>query len=259
MLMIISPAKKLDFETPAPFPIFSTPIFLDNAQELVTVLRKVSAGELGRLMKISPDLSELNVQRYRDWHTPFTLENAKQALFAFRGDVYTALDAGSLTDMDVQFAQDHLRILSGLYGLLRPLDLIQAYRLEMGTRLSNVHGKDLYAFWGNTVTSTLNRKFSGETEQTLINLASVEYAKVVQPSDLAGRIINVQFREQKNDVYKIIGIHAKKARGMMSRFIIQNRIDTPEDIKQFNLLGYRYRQSMSSDSEWIFTRNDRPA
>jgi len=254
MLMMISPAKKLDVETPAPVPQFTEPDFLDASQELINSLRMMSAEELGGLMKISPKLAELNARRYRYWHTPFALENAKQALFAFRGDVYTALDADSLSEFDVAFAQDHLRILSGLYGLLRPLDLMQAYRLEMGTRLANVCGRYLYTFWGNTITDALNQAMSGQSDDTLINLASGEYSKAVQPSHLTGRMINVQFREQKDDGYKIIGIHAKKARGLMSRFVIQNRIDTPEDIKQFDQADYRYRADMSTESEWVFAR-----
>jgi len=254
MLMMISPAKKLDMETPVPVPQFTEPDFLDASQELINSLRMMSAEELGGLMKISPKLAELNARRYRYWHTPFALENAKQALFAFRGDVYTALDADSLSEFDVAFAQDHLRILSGLYGLLRPLDLMQAYRLEMGTRLANVCGRDLYTFWGNTITDALNQAMSGQSDDTLINLASNEYSKAVQSSHLIGRVINVQFKEQKDDGYKIIGIHAKKARGLMSRFVIQNRIDVPEDIKQFNLADYRYRADMSTESEWVFAR-----
>jgi len=254
MLMIISPAKKLDMETPAPVSQFTIPGFLNASQELINNLRMMSAEELGGLMKISPELAELNARRYRYWHTPFTLENAKPALFAFRGDVYAALDADSLSESDVDFAQDHLRILSGLYGLLRPLDLMQAYRLEMGTRLSNARGRDLYAFWGNTITDALNQAMSGQSDDTLINLASGEYSKAVQPSRLSGRMINVQFKEQKDDGYKIIGIHAKRARGLMSRFVIQNRIDTPEDIKQFDLADYCYRADMSTESEWVFAR-----
>jgi len=254
MLMMLSPAKKLDVETPAPVSAFTVPEFLDASQELVKSLRMLSAEDLGGLMKISPGLADLNMRRYRYWHTPFTPENAKQALFAFRGDVYAALDADSLSEADIHFAQDHLRILSGLYGLLRPLDLMQAYRLEMGTRLVNMRGRDLYTFWGNTIADALNQALSGEAESALINLASNEYSKAVQSSHLTGRVINVQFKEQKDDGYKIIGIHAKKARGLMSRFVIQNRIDTPEDIKQFNLANYRYRSDMSTDSDWVFAR-----
>jgi len=254
VLTIISPAKKLDVETPASVATFTTLAFPDDSQELVRILRMMSAEELGRMMKISPNLSELNARRYRYWHTPFTLENAKQALFAFRGDVYAALDADSLSEADVQFAQNNLRILSGLYGLLRPLDLMQAYRLEMGTRLANARGRDLYAFWGNTITDALNQTWSGEAEPVLINLASNEYSKAVQPSRLTGRVINVQFKEQRNNGYKIIGIHAKKARGLMSRFVIQNRIDTPEGIKQFDQACYRYRPDMSTESDWVFAR-----
>jgi len=254
MLTIISPAKKLDVEMPALVSAFTTPAFLDASQELVSSLRMMCAEELGRLMKISPGLANLNVRRYRYWHTPFAPDNAKQALFAFRGDVYAALDADNLSGNDVDFAQGHLRILSGLYGLLRPLDLMQAYRLEMGTRLANVRGRDLYAFWGNIITDALNQALSGEAEPVLINLASNEYSKAVQPARLTGRMVNVQFKEQKDDGYKIIGIHAKKARGLMNRFIIQNRIDTPEDIKQFDQAGYRYRSDLTTELNWVFAR-----
>jgi len=254
MLMMISPAKKLDMETPAPVTAFTEPGFLNASQELVNNLRMMSAEELGGLMKISPKLAELNARRYRYWHTPFTPENAKQSLFAFKGDVYAALDADSLSESDVDFAQEHLCILSGLYGLLRPLDLMQAYRLEMGTRLSNARGRDLYTFWGSAITDALNQALDKQADNTLINLASGEYAKAIQFNNIRGRVINVQFKEQKGDGYKIIGIHAKKARGLMSRFVIQNRIDAPEDIKQFNQADYRYRPDMSTDSDWVFAR-----
>ncbi len=254
MLMMIAPAKKLDIETPAPVSTFTTPKFPDDSRELVKSLRMMSAEELGRLMKISPRLAILNARRYRYWHMPFTLGNAKQALFAFRGDVYAALDADSLNEADIHFAQDHLRILSGLYGLLQPLDLMQAYRLEMGTRLSNARGRDLYAFWGRRITDALDQAMSKQGTSTLINLASNEYAKAVQPLRLSGRMIHVQFKEQKDGGYKTIGIHAKKARGLMSRFVIRNRIDIPEDIKQFNQAGYHYRPDMSSASAWVFAR-----
>ncbi|MDX8392022.1 MAG: peroxide stress protein YaaA [Mariprofundaceae bacterium] len=260
MLLLISPAKKLDMEAPAPIGVYSQAQFIDRAAELIDLLRMKSAEELTALMKISPKLTELNRRRYVDWSRPFTQANAKQALFAFRGDVYAALDADSLSEADVDFAQNHLRMLSGLYGLLRPLDLMQAYRLEMGTRLANPCGRDLYAFWGTMLTEALNRALSEQLEQhkrpeqTLINLASNEYAKAVQSADIAGRVIHVQFKEKKDDGYKIIGIHAKKARGMMCRFVIQNRIDAPEAIKQFNLADYRYRPDMSNESDWVFAR-----
>lgn len=254
MLMIISPAKKLDIATCASAAAVSEPALISDAGKLVNGLRMMSAAELGRLMKISPSLSELNVQRYCAWQRPFTRENARQAIFSFRGAVYDALDVDSLTGPEIGFAQDHLRILSGLYGVLCPLDLMQPYRLEMGTRLANVRGRDLYAFWGDVITDTLNQALAGEAEPALINLASNEYSKAVQPHRLTGRMINVRFREQRPDGYKIIGIHAKKARGMMSRFIIQNRIIRPDDIKQFNMSGYRYHLGLSSDSEWSFTR-----
>jgi len=239
---------------PAPVSEFTVPALLDASQELVNSLRLMSVEEIGQLMKISPGLAELNVRRYRYWHRPFTQENAKQALFAFRGDVYAALDADSLCDADVRFARQHLRILSGLYGLLRPLDLMQSYRLEMGARLANVRGKNLYAFWGRTISNALNETLATLQEHTLINLASNEYAKAIQAEHVVKRMITIHFKEQKDNAYKTIGIHAKKARGMMCRFIIQNRIDRPDGIKQFTAAGYRYQPDMSTQQEWVFTR-----
>ncbi len=254
MLMMISPAKKLDMETPALLTRMTVPELLDASQELINSLRMLSVEELGGLMNISPKLADLNVRRYRYWHTPFTLENAKQALFAFRGDVYAALDVDSLCAEDVAFAQQHLRILSGLYGLLRPLDLMQAYRLEMSTRLVNKRGRNLYTFWGHTLTDALNATLAEQREQTLINLASNEYAKAIQLEHVAERVITVYFKEQKDNDYQTIGVHAKKARGMMCRFIIQNRIDAPDGIKQFTEANYRYRSDMSTKLEWVFVR-----
>ena len=254
MLMVISPAKKLDMVSGAPCGACTQPRFIAQAAELMAILREKSEDELAALMHISPKLAALNRRRNLDWSPPFDLSNAKQALFAFRGDVYAALDADTLDDEDVDFAQAHLRILSGLYGLLRPLDLMQAYRLEMGTRLANARGRDLYAFWGDVLTDALNEALAGHAEKTLINLASGEYAKAVRFDQIQGRVIHVHFREQKDDGYRVVGIHAKKARGLMCRFVIQNRIEAPEDIRQFNLAGYGYRQDMSTESDWVFAR-----
>jgi uncharacterized protein len=254
MLFMISPAKKLDMLTPAPIAGHTQPAFLDQAAELAGILRKRSPEELASLMGISPTLAELNARRFRAWQPPFDLLNAKQALFAFRGDVYASLDADSLDRTDIDYAQGHLRILSGLYGLLRPLDLMQAYRLEMGTRLPNARGRDLYAFWGDTLSRALAGKLEGYREKTLVNLASEEYARSVDTGVMPGRVLHIQFREQKDGGYRIIGIHAKRARGMMCRYAIKQRADTPEALQGFNAAGYRYRPEMSTDDTWVFAR-----
>lgn len=254
MLTIISPAKTLDYETPASFRDFSIPAFLDESQQLIHLLRSMNAKEISALMKISPKLAELNAERFRQWQQPFTLVNAKQALFAFRGDVYTGLDADSLSESDMQFAQHHLRILSGLYGLLRPQDLIQPYRLEMGTRLANPQGRNLYEFWGDTVSEALNTTFSGQENKTLINLASNEYFKAVRPAKLKANIVTPVFKEFKGDSYRVIGLYAKRARGMMSRYIISERLDNPEGLKAFNASGYGFMPQFSTDNDWVFAR-----
>ena len=205
-------------------------------------------------MKISEKLSLLNHQRYQDFHQPFTLDNAKQALLSFKGDVYGGIDSDHYDEDDFSFAQQHLRILSGLYGALRPLDLIQPYRLEMGAALSNPQGKNLYAFWDTQVTEQLNQDFSNESTPVLINLASNEYFKVIKPKILNARILTLSFKESKSGVYKTIGIHAKRARGLMTNFIIKNRIVEIDDIKRFELDNYRFNPSLSSEKEWAFTR-----
>ncbi len=254
MLIVISPAKTLDFETPYRAATHSTPLFMDEAAALVRILRGLSVEDLGRLMKLSPQLAELNVARHQAWQQPFTVENARPAIFAFRGDVYMGLDADSLSTADIGFAQNHLRILSGLYGLLRPLDLMQAYRLEMGTRLAGPHGKNLYAFWGDSITAALNSTLRRQKGSTLINLASQEYFRAVLPAALQARVITPVFRERRNDGYRVIGLFAKKARGMMAHFIIRERLDTPDGLKAFNAGGYAYNPGLSTDSDWVFTR-----
>ncbi|TNF98734.1 MAG: peroxide stress protein YaaA [Gammaproteobacteria bacterium] len=254
MLTVISPAKKLDFKSTPVTTTFTTPDFLDQSRKLIQALRDYSEIDLIELMNISQKIAALNFDRYAEWKTPFTEENATQAIFAFRGDVYTGLDADTLKAKDLNFAQKHLRILSGLYGVLRPLDLMQAYRLEMGTRLENERGKNLYEFWGNRITDKLNDELSSHKTKTLINLASNEYFKSVMASSLKGNLVTPAFKEKKNGQYKMIGIHAKKARGLMSRFIIVNRIDKPDDLKKFDTDGYRYNPEISDDSNWVFTR-----
>ena len=239
MKIIISPAKSLDFETPAKFEKFTQPDFLDESEKLVERMREFSPEDLSKIMKISDKLADLNYQRYSDWQTPFTSGNAKQAIFAFTGDVYTGLDAENLSEDDIDFAQNHLRILSGLYGLLRPLDLMQAYRLEMGTKLK----PSLYEFWGDKLTRALG-------DELVINLASNEYSKAVCPKN----ILTVHFKEQKNDELKVIGLFAKKARGMMSRYIIKNRIEDAEWLKGFSDDGYQYRGDLSDEKNFVFVR-----
>jgi len=254
MLLLISPAKKLDMQAPGPIAEYTQPVFLDRAAELVTTLRMKSAEELGTMMKISSNLAELNARRFHDWKPPFDLVNAKQALFAFRGDVYASLDADSLSLEGIDYAQSHLRILSGLYGILRPLDLMQAYRLEMGTRLSGSHGKDLYAFWGESLTRALIEELAGHKEQALINLASGEYSRAVALAAIPGRVIHMHFKEHKDGTYRIIGVHAKRARGMMCRYAIEQQASKPEDLLGFQAAGYCYRPELSTESEWVFAR-----
>ncbi len=198
----------------------------------------------------------LNSERFLNWHLPFTPENAKPAILAFRGDVYTGIDADSLSTEDFYFAQKHLRILSGLYGVLRPLDLIQAYRLEMGTKLKNSRGKNLYEFWGNKITEYLNHELSSHKNMTLINLASNEYWSVVKPAMLQTQVITPVFKDEKNGQYKIISFFAKKARGMMVAFMLKNKIEQAEDLKAFDREGYQFNAKMSKGNEWVFTRKE---
>ncbi|MBT3046954.1 MAG: peroxide stress protein YaaA [Candidatus Thiodiazotropha sp. (ex Clathrolucina costata)] len=254
MLLTISPAKTLDYETPPVTSIHTKPAFLKQSRQLVNILRDYSAMDLAELMKLSMKLSELNFDRYHSWKTPFTLNNAKQAALAMKGDVYSGLDAETLSKKGFEFAQQHLRILSGLYGVLRPLDLMQPYRLEMGTKLPNERGGDLYAFWGEQITRAINRDLKAQGDDVLINLASGEYFKSIKPRLIEGRIITPQFKERKNGGYRMIGVFSKRARGLMSRFIIDNRLRHPEEIQQFNSDGYRYSKRLSGEDQWVFTR-----
>lgn len=239
MKIIISPAKTLDFESESPVKKHTQPAFLDESAKLIETMREYSPEAISKLMKVSDKIADLNYKRFSDWQTPFTKANAKQAIYAFKGDVYTGLDAESLSADEIDFAQDHLRILSGLYGLLKPLDLMQAYRLEMGTRLK----PSLYDFWGDKLANDLGN-------EVVVNLASVEYSKAAKLKNA----INVDFKEQKGDELKIVGIHAKKARGLMSRYIIQNKITKPEEMKNFDVAGYEFRKDLSDDNHYIFAR-----
>ena len=256
MLIVISPAKTLDYETPPVTTEYTTPDFLNDSAELIDQLRTLSPADIASLMSISDKLAGLNAARFEAWQTPFSLENAKQAVLAFKGDVYTGLDAETLSADDFAFAQNHLRILSGLYGLLRPLDLMQAYRLEMGTRFANTRGKDLYAFWGKQITEALNQAMTQQTDNVLVNLASNEYFKAVKPAEFQGEIFTPVFKDLKNGQYKIISFYAKKARGLMVRYIIDNKITRVEDLKGFDYEGYAFNADMSQGNEWVFTRDE---
>jgi len=255
MLALISPAKKLDFENDTLSGHFTQSDFLDHSQELINTTRKLSRAQIQSLMKLSDKLTELNFNRYQNYTSPFSLSNAKQAAYAFKGDTYVGLKAETFNDQDMVFAQEHLRILSGLYGLLRPLDLMQAYRLEMGTKLSNPRGEDLYDFWGDLLTNACNDVTSNHQDQSIINLASNEYIKAIRPKSLTGTFITPQFKEIKQGIPKMIGLFAKRARGMMARYIMQNRIETPEQLKSFHEDGYCFTANLSTDTEWVFLRD----
>ncbi len=252
MLMIISPSKTQNFDR-GPQTTYTLPVKLAQTQTLVEQLRTLGPDDLGQLMNISPKLSTLNWQRYQNFQASFTLENAKQALLAFKGDVYSGIQVETYTDADFAFAQQHLRIISGLYGLLKPLDLMQPYRLEMGTKLKTRQGNTLYDFWGDQVTAALNADL--DAEATLVNLASNEYFKAVQPQQLHGKVLNILFKENKGDVYKVVGIHAKRARGLMVNYVIQNRIVNPQDLQNFSVAGYAFHPDLSQATDWVFCRD----
>jgi len=254
MLIVVSPAKTLDYETPAKTSIATLPDYLDDSQQLINRLRRLSSLDISELMKVSTKIADLNFDRYEAWKKKFTPKNSKQAALAFKGDVYTGLDAESFSAKDFTFAQKHFRVLSGLYGLLRPLDLMQPYRLEMGTRLKTDRGNNLYEFWGSTITGGLNKQLKKIKSDYLINLASNEYFKSVRPKELNAEIITPEFKEFKNGDYKMIGIYAKKARGMLSRYIIQNQLSDPEDIKSFSIDGYKFNKKLSKGNKWAFIR-----
>lgn len=254
MLTLLSPAKSLDFETPLP-PLETTqPQLLDRSEELVGHARRLSADDLKALMGISDALAELNVTRFRDFTTPFTPENARPALYAFNGDVYTGFDVKTLDAETVNFAQDHVRILSGLYGVLRPLDLMQAYRLEMGVSFRTPQAKTLYGYWGDTITNLLNEQLAAHDNAAIVNLASQEYFGAVQPKKLTAPVLTPLFKERRGNQLKVISFSAKKARGQMARYICENRIDRPEGLKDFALDNYRFDPHLSDENTWVFVR-----
>ena len=257
MLVLLSPAKTLDFDTPAPTPEFSQPRHLDDAAELIKVLRKLSLQQVAELMSLSDKLAALNVARYGSWQPPFTPDNAKQAVYAFQGDVYQGLKAATLDDAGIAFMQRHVRILSGLYGVLQPLDLIQPYRLEMGTKLASRRGDNLYQFWGTSISERLMADLTEFSDKLIINLASQEYFKAVPVKALKAQTYTPVFKDLKNGQYKIISFLAKEARGLMTRFIIDNRISRIDDLKQFDTDGYHFSGTDSTRFELVFKRDRR--
>ncbi|MDX7999008.1 peroxide stress protein YaaA [Xenorhabdus sp. Reich] len=256
MLITISPAKTLDYESPLATEKYSQPELLAESQQLIDVCRTLTPAQIGSLMSISDKLAGLNAARFGEWQPNFTPENARQAILAFKGDVYTGMEAATFSASDFDFAQTHLRMLSGLYGVLRPLDLMQPYRLEMETKLETPRGKDLYKFWGDRITEKLNAALEQQGDDILVNLASDEYFKSVNTQKLAAKIIKPVFLDEKNGKYKVISFYAKKARGLMSRFIIQNKLTDPARLAEFNLEGYVFDESLSKGNELVFKRSE---
>lgn len=254
MLILLSPAKTLDFESPPSVPTHTKPAFLKDSRELIEQLKPLKPADLKSMMSVSDKIAELNVERFKHWKTPFNSKNAKPAAMAFRGDVYQGLDADTLSEADFEFAQSRLRILSGLYGLLRPLDLIQPYRLEMGTKFANSRGANLYSFWGDSLTNTLNKELKRDKGQAVVNLASNEYFKAVKASQLKAPLITPVFHDWKNGEYKMISFFAKKARGMMARYAIDQRLEDPQELKRFDYGGYAFYAAASDDKQWVFRR-----
>jgi len=254
MLIILSPAKTLDFDEFELSLPNTLPEFIPEASQLISELKKLSTQEIATMMSLSDKLAALNAARYSSWSKVFTTENSKAALFAFNGDVYEGLDASSLNKKQLEFSQKHLRILSGLYGVLKPLDLMQAYRLEMGTRLKNKNGSDLYSFWGSKITKLIQAELASQKKPMLLNLASEEYFKVIIGKELGYPIISPVFQDEKDGKFKIISFYAKRARGLMARYVIQNAIQDPIKLQGFDLEGYRYVEELSQAHQPVFQR-----
>lgn len=254
MIITLSPSKGQDFENKAPSNSHSMPVHLAESKELIKVVKKQSSAEIMRLMSVSENIANLNYERFQSFQTPFTSQNAKQAMFAFKGDVYSGLATSTMNESNFQYAQSCLRILSGLYGCLKPLDLIQAYRLEMKTKLKTNKGENLYQFWGDKITNEVNQSIADSDSKYLLNLASNEYWKSVKPKQINAKIINVAFKEEKDGKSRIIAIFAKKARGMMADFIIRNEIKSAQGVKDFNYADYKFDKSNSTEDQFIFTR-----
>lgn len=258
MLSVISPAKTLDFDSPVTTRKATQPEFLERSQALIEDARNLDPADIRSLMGVSENIAALNHQRFMDWHQPFDKDNARQAILAFKGDVYTGLEAETMDATQLAYAQKHLRILSGLYGLLRPLDLMQAYRLEMGLKFANSGGKNLYDFWGESLTGSLNKQLKKTGTPVLLNLASNEYFKAVKPGALEAEVITPVFKDLKTGKYKIISFFAKKARGQMARYIIDREINDVAALKKYRVAGYRYNAAESSARELVFTRDEAP-
>ncbi|MDD2885219.1 MAG: peroxide stress protein YaaA [Dechloromonas sp.] len=254
MLILLSPAKALDFTTPPHVDRHTLPAFLDRSAILIEQLRQLSPAEIADLMHLSDPLARLNFERYAEWSLPLTPDNAKQAVLAFDGDVYDGLAARTLNAEDLDFAQQHVRILSGLYGILKPLDLMQPYRLEMGTKLANAAGKDLYAFWGETLLAAINAELAQMAQPVAVNLASEEYFKAAVGRKFKGRLIQPVFEDWKNGQYKIISFYAKRARGLMTRYIVTNRLSDPQALQAFDRDGYVFAPAASDEVKWVFRR-----
>ncbi|MGB4228911.1 MAG: peroxide stress protein YaaA [Candidatus Dechloromonas phosphoritropha] len=254
MLIFLSPAKSLDYTTPPQITTHTQPAFLKQAETLIRQLRALSPADLANLMAISDPLALLNFNRYADWKLPFTPENARQAVLAFDGDVYDGLAARSMSAADLDFAQQHVRILSGLYGILRPLDLMQPYRLEMGTKFANKGGKDLYTFWGETLLKAINGELAALPRPVAVNLASEEYFKAAVERKIKGDVIQPVFEDWKSGRYKIISFFAKRARGLMTCYAVVNRLDEPEGLKDFDYDDYAFAPEASDDKRWVFRR-----
>lgn len=257
MLILLSPAKSLDYETPVEGISHTQPQFVSQSAQLIEVLKTQSPAQIASLMDLSDKLAALNVARYEAWRPKFTAKNAKQAILAFNGDVYDGLDAKTLKGKDLDWAQEHVCILSGLYGVLRPLDWMQAYRLEMGTALANPRGKNLYQFWDSTIASHLNDRLSKDKSPVVVNLASQEYFKAVDTKVLKARIIECVFEDYKGGKYKVISFFAKRARGLLARYAIQKQIKNPEKLKDFNLDGYGFFAEASNENRWVFRRREK--
>jgi len=256
MLFLLSPAKKLDYDSVVATQTHTQPIFVKEAAALIKVLKDKSADEVSALMDLSPALSKLNVERYAAWKPSFTLENSRQAVLAFNGDVYEGMDAATLNEKDLLWAQDHVAILSGLYGVLRPLDLMRPYRLEMGTRLANSSGGNLYSFWAKTIAPYLNERLAAEKSPVIINLASEEYFKSVDLKSLKARVVQCVFQDGKKGVFKVVSFHAKRARGLMARYAIEHRVTKPEGLQKFDSEGYVFTPELSSEDKLVFRREE---
>ena len=254
MITVLSPAKKLSPECVANGSAYTRPVFLDQSKDLVTILKSLDPIGLQSLMGISQNLSELNWERFQSWTSDFSPETSRQAAYSFKGDTYNGLDADTLSEKDMIFSQDRVRILSGLYGLLKPLDLMLPYRLEMGTKLDNKKGKNLYEFWGNSISEIITQDLATHKDKTVLNCASNEYFKSINNSSLNANIVTPEFKEIKNGKTRMISFFAKKARGMMARFVIENRIEDTSSILDFNMAGYKYDPSLSEQLKPVFTR-----